>query len=165
MKEYGCLDTPIGELCFIVDGREVLALHSREKVKPVGLRLGENALALKEELREYFEGSRKDFTFRPVLSGPDFKRRVLEEVLKIPYGLTTTYKDIALKLSTSPRAVAMVLKSNSVLILVPCHRVVSSTGWIGGYALGVAAKAFLLNLERASQLSSQTVLTAEWSKQ
>ncbi len=150
MKEYGCLDTPIGELCFIVSGREVLALHSREKVKPVGLRLGENAVAFKEELREYFEGSRREFTFRPVLSGPDFKKKVLGEVLKIPYGSTVTYKDIALRLSTTPRAVAAALRSNTVLILVPCHRVVSSTGWIGGYALGAAAKAFLLDLEKAS---------------
>jgi len=150
MRQYKCLSTPIGELCFIVEGRRVLALHSKERVKPAGAqRGGAEAEAFEKELQEYLHGSRTSFTFKPALSGSGFKRRVLEEVLKVPYGATTTYKEIARRLSTTPRSVAAALSSNNILIVVPCHRVISASGLIGGYSLGVDAKLFLLNLEKA----------------
>ena len=144
-----CTGTPIGELCFAVEEDKILALHTRERLWKTltGIREGPHAQAFEKELKEYFKGERKSFTFKPVITGSSFKKKVLEEVTKIPYGSTTTYKKLAEKLSTSPRAIASVLRANNILIIVPCHRVVMSSGDPGGYIIGKEAKLTLLRLE------------------
>lgn len=63
----------------------------------------------------------------------NFKEKVFKEVLKIPKGKTKTYKQIADKLKTSPRAIAKILSTNLYPIKIPCHRVICSNGKIGGY--------------------------------
>lgn len=103
----------------------------------------------KKQLNEYFAGSRKtfDIALRPI--GTDFQRKVWDAVLNIPYGETTSYKDIAQSIGSSKavRAVAGAIGSNGLCILIPCHRVVGSNHSLTGYAGGLETKKLLLNLE------------------
>lgn len=105
------------------------------------------------ELKEYFSGKRRKFDLPIDISefGTPFQRQVLEAVNNVPYGMVVNYGDIASSLSgaRSVRAVAHAIALNPVLLFIPCHRVVLSTGRIGGYRMGSKEKARLLNLEKS----------------
>ena len=105
-----------------------------------------------KELEEYFQGKRKEFTVPCVPEGTDFQKRVWEALTRIPYGVTRTYKEIAVEIgnSRSSRAVGMANHKNPVPIIIPCHRVIGSDGRLTGYAGGLGVKEFLLNLERGN---------------
>jgi len=108
---------------------------------------------LEEELGRYFNGSLRQFTGPLVYPGTPFQRRVWEELLRIPYGRTRSYEDIARKLG-SPRATRAVGSANGhnrIAILIPCHRVVSKGGTLGGYGGGLWRKQFLLDLESSGR--------------
>ena len=79
--------------------------------------------------------------------GTDFQKRVWQYLLTIPYGETRTYGDLAKALDSSPRAIGGAVGRNPISILIPCHRVVGSDGSLTGYAGGLEAKRFLLELE------------------
>lgn len=100
------------------------------------------------QLKQYLQGRRRAFDLP--LDQPNatpFQRRVYRELLKIPYGETRTYKEVAHALGCKAyRAVGSACSGNALQIVVPCHRVVSSTG-LGGYASGTEMKARLLRLE------------------
>lgn len=108
---------------------------------------------LAEKLIRYFEGEKEDFSDIPtdLQNYTPFQRSVLEFVKhNIPYGNTITYKELAIYVKNSPaysRAVGGVLRVNRIPIVIPCHRVVESSGDIGGYSWGKEIKRALLNLE------------------
>ena len=101
-------------------------------------------------LDEYFKGERRTFDMPLLFVGTDFQKNVWQELLKIPYGATITYADLAVRLGRpkAVRAVANANGANALSIFAPCHRVVGSNGTFGGYAGGIEAKSFLLDLER-----------------
>lgn len=104
------------------------------------------------ELGEYFAGERERFNVALDLRGTDFQRKVWRELLKIPFGSTEAYADIARRIR-NPRAVRAVGSANGknpLCIIVPCHRVIASNGGIGGYSGGLAVKRYLLELEGVS---------------
>jgi methylated-DNA-[protein]-cysteine S-methyltransferase len=107
-------------------------------------------LKLEQELRDYFVKKLRTFSIPLSPSGTAFQRAVWDTLLKIPYGLTLSYADEA-KLFGNPkatRAVANANGKNPISILIPCHRVISSDGSIGGYSGGgIWRKEFLLSLE------------------
>ena len=105
---------------------------------------------LKEELDEYFAGKRKVFDLPLKFNGTKFQERVWNALLKIPYGETRTYKDIATAIGNNKasRAVGMANNKNNIIILIPCHRVIGSNGELVGYAGGLETKEYLLNLEK-----------------
>ena len=82
--------------------------------------------------------------------GSEFRQAVWKQLLKIPYGTTTTYKEIAQTLGTSPRAVGGAVGHNPISIFIPCHRVLGTGGGMTGYAGGLERKRFLLELERSA---------------
>lgn len=98
------------------------------------------------ELSEYFEGKRRRFTVPLELHGSDFTRRVLAETMKIGFGQTISYKSLAERIGRprSYRAVGNALGANRLPIVVPCHRVISSDGGLGGFGYGPAIKRELL---------------------
>jgi len=104
------------------------------------------------QLDEYFAGSRRQFDIPLLFAGTDFQKHVWHELLKIPYGVTVSYGEMAVRLGrpTSVRAVANANGANSIAIFVPCHRVIGSNKSLTGYAGGLPAKHFLLRLEQAS---------------
>lgn len=84
--------------------------------------------------------------------GTIFQRKVWHKIMKIPYGKTKTYKQIAIAIGHphSYRAVGQACKKNPIPIIIPCHRVVGSNGSLGGYSRGIGAKKYLLRLEKCS---------------
>jgi AraC family transcriptional regulator of adaptative response/methylated-DNA-[protein]-cysteine methyltransferase len=106
---------------------------------------------LNEELAEYFDGARRQFTGPLVYPGSPFQRLVWEELLRIPYGQTCSYEDIARRIGTpqAPRAVGRANGQNRIAILIPCHRVVNKCGKLGGYGGGLWRKQFLLEHEKS----------------
>lgn len=102
-----------------------------------------------EQISEYLNGRRQKFDFKYKLIGTQFQRKVWEELTKIPYGETRSYKEIAeaIESPSAARAVGMANNKNPIMIAVPCHRVIGADGKMVGYAAGIAVKSHLLKLE------------------
>jgi methylated-DNA-[protein]-cysteine S-methyltransferase len=115
---------------------------------------GDNAVlaAARAQLDEYFAGARTEFDLPLRLSGSPWEERVWAQLRTIPYGETATYGELAARLGapTAARAVGSANGRNPISIVVPCHRVIGSTGALTGYAWGVERKAALLDLERGA---------------
>lgn len=101
------------------------------------------------EINEYLDGNRKEFTFPFQISGTEFQQKVYNELLKIPYGQTCSYGDIAKSIGNEKayRAVGNANNKNKLPIVIPCHRVIGKNKDLTGYAGGLNVKEFLLNLE------------------
>lgn len=105
--------------------------------------------ALNRELREYFDGKRKDFTVQLSIAGTDFQKKVWNVLMDIPYGETRSYMDQAIAVGNpkAVRAVAGANGDNAIGIIIPCHRVIGSDGKLVGYGGGLWRKKYLLELE------------------
>ncbi|HOP50214.1 MAG TPA: methylated-DNA--[protein]-cysteine S-methyltransferase [Ignavibacteriales bacterium] len=103
-----------------------------------------------DELFEYLEGQRKNFTIPIEIKGTNFQKKVYNELLKIPYGEVVSYQDIAIKLGDKKysRAVGNALNKNKLPIIIPCHRVINKNRNLGGYAGGIELKKYLLTIEK-----------------
>ena len=106
------------------------------------------------QLFEYLNGKRRDFNLPLLKEGTDFQISVWNELLKIPYGETRSYKDIAIAINNEKavRAVGMANNRNKIPIFIPCHRVIGSNKKLVGYGGGLEIKEFLLNLEKRNSL-------------
>ena len=102
------------------------------------------------QLFEYLNGKRMEFDLPLLKDGTDFQISVWNELLKIPYGETRSYKDIAVAINNEKavRAVGMANNRNKISIFIPCHRVIGSSKKLIGYGGGLEIKEFLLNLEK-----------------
>lgn len=103
------------------------------------------------QLDEYFQGKRTTFSLPFKLTGTPFQLAVWKELQNIPYGKTTSYKEIAQKINKPKayRAVGMTNNKNPLPIIIPCHRVIGSNGKLIGYAGGLKLKNYLLELEKS----------------
>ncbi|HED53450.1 MAG TPA: methylated-DNA--[protein]-cysteine S-methyltransferase [Phycisphaerales bacterium] len=101
------------------------------------------------QLAEYFSGARQSFDLPLDLRGSAHQMRVWAELLRIPFGETISYGELAERVGSSPRAVGGANGSNRVPIVVPCHRVIAVDGSLGGFGGGVSVKRRLLELEGA----------------
>lgn len=146
--------TPRGVVTIAYPGDEVEAELDRlaRAVSPRLLRSASATDEARRELDEYFSGRRREFAVGVDLRlVRGFTRRVLEHTARIPYGDTSSYREVA-KGAGSPRAMRAAgnaLASNPVPIVVPCHRVLHSSGGLGGYTGGLDRKVALLRLEGA----------------
>ena len=106
---------------------------------------------VRRQLDDYFDGRRRDFDVALdwALTGSGFRRRVLQECARIPFGATSTYRQIAIAAGSPKafRAAGGALGSNPMPIVVPCHRVLASSGALGGYTGGLERKRLLLSIE------------------
>lgn len=102
------------------------------------------------QLGEYFSGKRKKFQLPLRCTGTLFQQKVWEALQEIPYGETRSYADIAAWIGKENafRAVGQANHKNPVMIIVPCHRIINKNGGLGGYACGLEAKKYLLDLEQ-----------------
>ena len=103
------------------------------------------------QLREYFAGKRRKFTFPLAPRGTEFQQRVWDELLRIPYGATVSYRELAARVGNpaAQRAVARANATNPIAVVVPCHRVIGADGTLTGYGGGLDKKRQLLELEGA----------------
>ena len=103
-----------------------------------------------KELKSYFQGKLREFSVTPVMRGTPFQEKVWKQLLKIPYGKTRSYEQIAKAVGRpqAQRAVGTANGQNRMAILIPCHRVVNKSGSLGGYGGGLWRKRRLLTLEQ-----------------
>ena len=155
---YSHMNTPVGRLTIAVSGHGVAMLSFGHELpsklggKRVAWRESRDATAeTRKQLTEYFAGKRRDFTLPLDLRGTEFQRRCWKQLLRIPYGKTKSYADIARAVGSPHgfRAVGQANHHNPVAIVVPCHRVLAGGKALGGYGGGLETKAFLLRLEGA----------------
>lgn len=104
----------------------------------------------KRQLQQYFQAERKHFELPLLMVGSDFQKRVWDELLKVGFGETISYLTLAERLGNknAVRAVASANGANALSIIVPCHRVIGSSGELVGYAGGLKAKQMLLTSEQ-----------------
>ena len=102
------------------------------------------------QLEEYFQGIRKEFDVKLDMEGTAFQKLVWEALIRIPYGQTLTYKEIAEQIGRPKayRAVGMACNKNPIPIIVPCHRVIGSNHHLVGYAYGLEMKQYLIDWEK-----------------
>jgi methylated-DNA-[protein]-cysteine S-methyltransferase len=112
-----------------------------------------------DELIDYFNGSRTQFTVPIHQSGTDFQQKVWKELYEVPYAKTMSYADLAKKLGDTKviRAAASANGKNKIAIIVPCHRIIGSDRNLTGYAWGLARKKWLLQHEFRIGLGVQTL--------
>ncbi len=152
---YDVFDTRIGRLTAVVDREghvtEVWTFDAQERLSgssdyAVDRRAVE---PVRQQLIEYAAGKRRKFDVRLAPLGSPFQRRVWKELEKIPFGETRSYGEIAraLGVPNASRAVGGANGSNPISIIVPCHRVIGSSGALTGYGGGLEMKRRLLELE------------------
>jgi methylated-DNA-[protein]-cysteine S-methyltransferase len=154
--EYKYMPSPVGQLTLVArDGKLTAILW--EKERPNSVRLGvlqeaNNSPVLEEterQLKEYFAGTRNRFELELDFAGTDFQKKVWQALLTIPFGETRSYSQIAAQIG-SPKAVRAVGAANGrnpISIVAPCHRVIGASGGLTGFAGGLEAKQYLLQLE------------------
>ncbi len=151
---YTTLESPIGELLLVGDGHALHRLQMQDgRVRLAvdsGWRRSEEALAEPcRQLRQYFDGERREFDLPLALHGNDFELRVWDALCEIPYGQTVSYQRVAEAIGKpgAARAVGVANARNPIAVIVPCHRVIGANGSLTGYGGGLERKRLLLELE------------------
>lgn len=154
--EYSVFDSSIGKVTIAVNYFAVTALHIEGdryfKDIPKNWILNPNNELLNrsyQEINEYFLGDREKFDIPIYIKGTDFQESVWSAAKGIPFGSTQSYSDIARKINKSKavRAVGTAIGRNPICLLIPCHRVLTSSGRLGSYVAGIEIKKYLLKLE------------------
>lgn len=149
--------SPLGKLLLAATDQGVCGLYFEDHKYfkgSAGWRLAPNHPHLRNaanQLDEYFTGRRTAFDVALDMPGTEFQRAVWKELLRLPFGRTTTYGAIAQRIANpnAVRAAGAAIGRNPVSIIVPCHRVVGASGSLSGYAGGLERKRYLLALEEA----------------
>jgi methylated-DNA-[protein]-cysteine S-methyltransferase len=150
------LATRLGNVTVVRSGGALRGLYyPRHWPRPdraaFGARTDEGFEDVARQLGEYLAGERSAFELPVNVKGAEFDRRVWELLADVPYGATTAYGELARRLGagTDPRDVGAAVARNPLCIVIPCHRVIGSTGKLTGYAGGLDRKRSLLEIERA----------------
>lgn len=153
------LHTPLGDLTLSEEDGAIVALDwgrgRDQESSPLLLRA-------RDQLQDYFDGTRSSFDLPLAPHGTAFQRKVWDALCTIPAGQTRTYLDIAQQVGCrAARAIGQANGANPIPILIPCHRVVGANGSLGGYSggEGAATKRYLLDLERSAP-EADTLFTA-----
>ncbi len=154
--------SPVGELTLVASERGLAAVlwenDDPARVPLGGISQNDNhplLIETEQQLKDYFEGSRENFSIPLDFNGTDFQKQVWGALLTIPFGETRSYLQIANQIGNTGavRAVGAANGKNPISIIAPCHRVIGSNGKLTGFAGGIEAKAHLLDLEsRKSRL-------------
>lgn len=151
MRLKSVIKSPIGPLLVEVEDHQLTRLELDFKAVVTSTPVTHPTIRrLEEELTSYFEGNLKTFTVPTPSVGTAFEQAVYEALKRIPYGETRSYLDIAKAIGRpkAARAVGQACGKNTLLLVVPCHRVIASDGTLGGFSLSLDIKAQLLSLEK-----------------
>jgi methylated-DNA-[protein]-cysteine S-methyltransferase len=149
IKYHSYINTPLGPIEIAGDDDFVSTVKFVTEAKTDTKHLPKVIRDCKEQLEEYFAGTRTEFSLMLSQSGTDFQRRVWTALIHIPFGKTTSYLALAKELGDvkAIRAVGTANGRNNIAIIVPCHRVIGSNGTLVGYAGGLDKKKWLLDFE------------------
>jgi methylated-DNA-[protein]-cysteine S-methyltransferase len=149
------IDSPVGKLRLAGDGQQlrVLSFVNGKSSAPLDETWRRHEAPLRgaiEELRAYFAGELREFTMPLAPRGTPFQLRVWNELTRIPYGETISYRELAERIGNpkASRAVGLANGCNPIAIIVPCHRVIGANGKLTGYGGGLPIKERLLSFER-----------------
>ena len=142
--------SPIGILEIICENNALISLKIVKTIANDGVDT-DFIEKIKHQLDEYFSGKRQNFNIKIKPEGTEFQKLVWKELQKIPYGKTKNYSEIAIAIGKpkAQRAVGSACNKNPILLIIPCHRVISKNGNIGGFAYGNNVKQKLLKPESA----------------
>jgi methylated-DNA-[protein]-cysteine S-methyltransferase len=164
---YRYVESPVGRILLVGDGTFLTGLYTAEHKRVRGPAADwrpcdEPFAAVVEQLAEYFAGDRRMFELPLRLDGTPFQQRVWRELVRIPYGRTITYAELARRAGNpaASRAVGNANGRNPISIIVPCHRVIGADGQLTGYAGGVDMKRRLLEWERGATVAETEPLFA-----
>ena len=153
---YKTMKSPVGELKLIANDKGLVGILW-EKDNPKRIQVREYTkrnnhpilVKIEKELKEYFAKKHKKFSTKIDLIGTEFQKKVWLALLTIPFGETRSYADIAKQINNSSavRAVGGAIGKNPISIIIPCHRVIASSGKLTGFAGGLTNKKYLLDLE------------------
>jgi methylated-DNA-[protein]-cysteine S-methyltransferase len=151
-RYWTAIDSPVGRVVIVSENGAITAISFSAEDPHQAQRDDDQPLlaSARNQLTDYFSGERKQFDLPLSMRGTPFQLQVWEALREIPYGSTTGYGAIAARLGLSKgsaRAVGMANGANPVAIVVPCHRVIGSSGKLVGYAGGLDRKRTLLSLE------------------
>jgi len=150
------LDTIVGPLTIGGDDNFVhFVIFGRDKETVGSLRKSSLSVPLREactQLDRYFRGDLQNFNLPLLLTGTEFQKRVWRALSDIEYGQVQSYRQLASRLGNVhlARAVGQAANKNPLPVIIPCHRLVGSNGWVGGFAPGVELKRVLLDHEGGS---------------
>ncbi|MDW8848296.1 methylated-DNA--[protein]-cysteine S-methyltransferase [Erwinia sp. MMLR14_017] len=153
---YKLMPSPVGVLTLIASDKGVAAIlwenENPNRVRQMATEEDPAHPVLVEterQLKEYFAGERTTFTVTLDFIGTEFQKKVWQALVAIPFGETRSYGEIARQIGhpKAVRAVGAANGKNPISIIAPCHRVIGSNGKLTGFAGGLEAKAFLLNIE------------------
>ncbi len=174
------MNSPIGRIRIAASERGIVAMEiaprrrngstAQKPANPAARQARTHVAQAMRQLKEYFTGRRHDFDLPLDLQGTPLQRQVWHGLLEIPYGKTLTYGELARRVGTpkAARAVGAACGANPVWLVVPCHRVVGSTGSLTGYGGGLWRKEYLLKHEGALpeyRNSKNEIRKSESSKQ
>lgn len=152
MENIYFYETIVGPLGIKDDGKNIVEIFFSKEEVAKDLELKETPLikATMEQLEEYFQGKRKDFDIPMEARGTEFQKSVWNQLLKVPYGETCSYGEIAKRIGNpkASRAIGMANNRNPISIIIPCHRVIGASGKLVGYGGGLDIKEKLLKLEK-----------------
>lgn len=155
------MDSPLGKIKIVGENDHIKRVsfvegEERETDGPVPLVVRN----CKKQLKEYFEGKRKEFNVPLDPDGTDFQKQVWKALLDIPFGKTSTYAKQSITLGDIKkiRAVGTANGKNPIAVIIPCHRVIGTDGSLTGYAGGLDKKEWLLRLEESMPGQNQTSL-------
>lgn len=161
-KQHTVVDSPYGPLTLVSTGGVLSGLYmDGQRHRPAEESFGERVApseepfpAVARQLTAYFAGELTEFDLPLRLEGTEFQRSVWEQLVRIPYGETWSYGQLAAKLGkpNASRAVGLANGKNPISIVVPCHRVIGSSGSMTGYGGGVERKVRLLEFESGAEL-------------
>ena len=141
------LETPAGTVHICASGESITYIGFEKRYDIEGTsEVIERTIV---QLNEYFSGKRKEFDIPFIVEGSELQKNVCGSLMKIPYGETRTYREIAadIGIPRAVRAVASAIGRNPISIVIPCHRVIGSDGKMRGYAGGIPFKEYLLEVE------------------
>ena len=156
MKNFVIYKTDLGYFKMEYENDAIICLKklNHERVEEFGVETDLTKRAY-QQLLEYFEGKRKAFDVPYELRGTEFQIKVWRALCHIPYGETRSYKEIAVAVGNekASRAIGMANNKNPINIIVPCHRVIGTSGKLVGYVGGLEMKEYLLNMEKRTLVS------------
>lgn len=145
------ISSPLGNIRIVESDKKLVELEFTTD-NTTDLPKNEFLMSVANQINAYFNHQLKEFDLELAPSGTAFQQKVWDELLEIPYGTTISYLELAHRLGDpkSIRAAASANGKNPIAIIIPCHRVIGSSGEMTGYAGGIERKKALLKLERAS---------------
>ena len=147
-KYFSYYKSPIGLIEIVGTSHSITELNFVENRRQDSIS-HPNVRRAKQQVAEYFEGTRRKFELRLAMSGTNFQQLVWRRLQKVPYGRTASYQDIARGVGRpkAVRAVGAANGRNPVAIIVPCHRIIGKNGHLVGYGSGIWRKEWLLKHE------------------